>query len=628
MPVSVTALGTAPFDDFAFGREGVSSALGTVPATSSVDIGGGFTQVQIRGVSSSLGGNDNGYYLDEIPFTGVTVPWYPDARGFDLDRVEILRGPQGTLFGEGSMGGTVRILTRKPDPAAFDARVQLAGSTTDGGGDGHAARAMLNLPLAGGMAALRVVGTDERLAGWVDDGDARDINPQRVRTGRARLRVSPDEATDIDLGYWRYDSRAPGGGYAAFDDMRADAVYARTSDWTTRSLVATRRLPGSTLVYAAADAGLRYTADGELAPAVAYDSDIRIDVTTHELRWSSEGERALDWTLGAYLREAERSDRTTLAPAAETALRQRNAAVALFGEASVRLPRPGWSMLAGLRYFSDDVDAVSRSGDWRSTLDARFSSWNPRLGLSYAPDADALVYANLARGFRSGQLQPVSSLLAAEQAGIELPGAISPDAIVSIELGARRSFAAGRLLLEGALFRSDWKDVAVRVPLTDTLNGLANSAGVASRGVEAALAFSPAPAWSLQLSASLVDAAYVAAVPGTAIDRGTPVYNVPRTSIAGALGYARPLPQGLQMLAHADVRYDSARAVSLTQGTPGDDILLANARIGVQSPRGWGVALFVDNLTGEDGAVDARNLRGAATRLHPRTWGVELDLRY
>src|SRR5690606_28350786 len=88
VPMAVTALGTARADGFAFGRDGVAGALGTAPAASSVDLGGGFTQVQIRGVSSSLGGNDNGYYLDEIPFTGVSVPWYPDARAFDLDRVE------------------------------------------------------------------------------------------------------------------------------------------------------------------------------------------------------------------------------------------------------------------------------------------------------------------------------------------------------------------------------------------------------------------------------------------------------------------------------------------------------------------------------------------------------------
>lgn len=528
------------------------------------------------------------------------------------------------------MGGTVRILTRKPDPDAFSARAQLSGSTTEGGGDGYAARAMVNLPLADGRGGLRLVGTSERLPGWVDDGatGARDINRQHVRTGRARLRFSPGEATDIDLAYWRHTSSAPGGGYAALDDMSADAIYGRGSHWSTRSLVATHRFAGSTLVYAAAGAALGYAADGEIAPGTAYTSRIRIDVRTHELRWSSRDDAALTWTVGGYLRDAERRDGAATGASPATAQRQRNDAVALFGEAGYRLPRPGWSVLAGLRYFEDDVVAVSRSEDWRATLDARFSSWSPRLGLSFAPHERALVYATVARGFRSGQLQPAGSLLAAEAAGVTLPGAIAPDAIVSYELGARRAFADGRGLLEGAVFHSDWEDVAVRVPLTDTVNGLANSAGVETRGVEAALSYAPAPAWSLQLSASLVDAAYVAAVPGTQIRRGTQVYNVPRTSVSGALDYARPLAGGLQALAHADLRYHSARTVSLIQGSPGDGILLANARVGIRSPCGWGVALFVDNLTDERGAVDARNLRGGATRLRPRTWGIELDLRY
>src|SRR5690606_10810196 len=92
MAVSVTDA-----DDIeALGLRNAAEVVGITPGATTVDTGGGFTQVQIRGVSSSLGGNDNGYYIDEVPFTGVTVPWHPDTRAFDLERIEVLKGPQGT----------------------------------------------------------------------------------------------------------------------------------------------------------------------------------------------------------------------------------------------------------------------------------------------------------------------------------------------------------------------------------------------------------------------------------------------------------------------------------------------------------------------------------------------------
>ena len=81
-------------------------------------------------------------------------------------------------------------------------------------------------------------------------------------------------------------------------------------------------------------------------------------------------------------------------------------------------------------------------------------------------------------------------------------------------------------------------------------------------------------------------------------------------------------------MARAGLRYHSARQVSLTQGSPGDDILSANVRVSLEATAGWSVTVYGDNLTNEQGADDARTTRGLATRLRPRTLGVELEVRY
>lgn len=628
VPLAVTALDGDQLD--AMGVANAAQAIDSVPGASTVDVGGGFTQVQIRGVSSSLGGNDNGYYLDEIPFTGVTVPWHPDARAFDLDRVEVLRGPQGTLFGEGSMGGTVRILTRKPELDRFALQAQGGWSMASGGGSGWTAKLMLNLPLQEDRFAIRAVATDESLPGWVDhatDGH-RNINTQHVRTRRVRATFLPSARWQLDAAHWSYDSSAPGGGYAANDDMQVSYYYGRNADWTTSNLVSTYDAGDSTLTYTYAEADLAQRQQGEILPQTVYDSAIDIGVRTHELRWSSTGPRTVSWTWGAYHRQARRSDASAIGDVAPSRARQENEGGALFGDLTVLLPWPEWSVNLGLRYFQDRVSGVSLTGDAQTTLDERFRSWNPRLGLSWKPASDATVYASLAKGFRSGQLQPITSLLLAEQAGITLPTRIDSDRILTAEFGAKALAYEGRLLMEGALFHSRWRDVPVRVPVTDVFNGLVNSDGAEIQGAEVGLTYQPGESLSFHLEAAWIDATYTADVEGTAIARGTPVYNVPRLTWGAAGEYHRMIGRGMRGVARAGLRFHSARRVSLIQGTPGDDILSANVRLSIETAAGWSVAVYGDNLTNEQGADDARTTRGLATRLRPRTLGVEFEVRY
>ncbi|MGX9720600.1 TonB-dependent receptor domain-containing protein [Stenotrophomonas acidaminiphila] len=628
VPIAMTAITGEQID--AMGITKVAEVIAMTPGAGSVDNGMGFTQVQIRGVSSSLGGNDNGYYLDDIPFTGVTVPWYPEVRSWDIDRVEILKGPQGTLFGEGSMGGTVRTLTRKPDLEAFGAAFEASASTTRDGGNGWGGKAMLNVPLVKDKLAARVAVTDESLSGWIDDARSgrKDINEQRVRTGRIKLRFTPTERWDMDLAYWKYDSDAPGGGNSALNDRTTNSYYANTDTWEVASFATRYAFDGSQLFYSYAVADLAYASDGMLNPTATYLSAIRIGVRTHELRWSSTGERTLDWTVGYYLRKADRHDRSSIGGVPPSRLQQFNLADALFGEATLKLPNPAWSLTAGLRYFKDDVDAESVSTDRTSTLDATFDSWNPRLALSFKPVEDTTLYASVARGFRSGQLQPIATLLLAEANGIGLPAAIAPDSILTYELGAKSLLAGGRLMLEGAVFHSDWKDVAVRVPITASINGLINSRGTRNRGVEANLIYTPGASWMLQVGGSWIDATYAEDVEKTPLRRGTPVYNVPRTSFSASVAHDWPVGDTLKGIVRAGVVHDARRATALTSGTPGDAVTSVDARIGLESPSGWSGYLYGENLTDDNGALNARSVAGIGNRLRPRTLGLMVRYDY
>lgn len=611
------------------GLENAAEVAKLTPGVASVDAGGGFTQLQIRGVSSSLGGNDNGYYLDDVAFTGLTVPWHPDTRSFDLDRIEILKGPQGTLFGEGSLGGTIRILTRAPELDRFSAKAELGFAATESGGDGSSAKVMMNLPLVSDHLALRVVATQETLPGWLDDTDSgrRNINQQEIATRRARLRWSPNDRWLTDFSYVSSTSDAPGGGYGANDEDEVVALFGTRSEWQSSSFVSSYLTPNSRFSYLYSDSSLTYTLDGKITPSVDARGSILIGVDTHELRWSYSIDDRLDWVAGYSHRRAKRSDRLVIDGSALMS-DQSNRADTVYGESTIKSGDGKWSLTTGVRYFTEKVDTLDIGATTNSITESTFESVNPRLVIAYQASPDRLWYATAATGFRSAQPQPLSSLAAAQMAGIELPLSLAPDEIRSFEVGFKRLLAGKRVLVQGAVFQSRWKDLPVRIPIDDLNNGIVNSRGALIRGVEAGVRYTAPSNLSVEVNASAVDASYVADVPGTTLVRGSEVYNVPKVTASALASYAWAVRGDLTAVASATALYNSRRSTSLVASSSGDSIVSAGARVGVESPRGWACYGYIDNLTGEDGAVDGRTTFDAATRLRPRAYGVEFRYSY
>jgi len=170
-PISISAI-----SGDALQEQGISSAvdaLAEVPGVSFKTAGPGQTEFEMRGLTSTGGESPTvGFYLDDTPLTppamGQSGKVVIDPNLFDLNRLEVLRGPQGTLYGSGSMGGTIKLVTNKPDPNGYAVNADTILSGTEGGGFNHTENIMGNLPLIDGKAALRVVLTDKRDDGWID----------------------------------------------------------------------------------------------------------------------------------------------------------------------------------------------------------------------------------------------------------------------------------------------------------------------------------------------------------------------------------------------------------------------------------------------------------------------------
>ena len=236
-PISLTAITGADLQ--AQGVTDLVEVAQQVPGVSFKTSGPGQTELEMRGLTSTGGESPTvGFYLDETALTPPAMAQNGhvviDPSLFDLNRVEILRGPQGTLYGAGSMGGTIKLVTNQPDLQHFDVNAQGIFSDTDGGGFNHTENAMLNLPLAQGIAALRIVGTDENISGWINrevlspfplettvppttpggqptylrgnvtaapvSENFTDSNWETLRGGRASLLVKPTDALSLDAG--------------------------------------------------------------------------------------------------------------------------------------------------------------------------------------------------------------------------------------------------------------------------------------------------------------------------------------------------------------------------------------------------------------------------------------------
>jgi len=155
------------------GVTGLAGIASEIPGISMRTSGPGETELEMRGMASGGGSSPTvGFYLDETPLTPPAaalngkVVIDPDL--FDLNRVEVLRGPQGTLYGAGSMGGTIKLITNQPNLEQFSGQVQGVASGTDGGRGNSTGNFMLNIPIVNDQLGIRVVGTEKYVSGWID----------------------------------------------------------------------------------------------------------------------------------------------------------------------------------------------------------------------------------------------------------------------------------------------------------------------------------------------------------------------------------------------------------------------------------------------------------------------------
>jgi iron complex outermembrane recepter protein len=335
----------------ASGTQNIVDLARNVVGLAIADLGPGQSQVAIRGISSGQVIRDMpgvkeqvGVYLDESPIS--VALFTPDLDLYDLDRFEVLRGPQGTLFGAGSTSGTLRYITAQPKLGKFEGSVDASFMDVSKGGTGGSVKGAVNLPI-GDTAAVRFVGFYNRLPGFVDalqpDGSVKkDVNTGDKTGGRVALLFAPSENLRITPrivyqqlktdGYPRADlwnilgnptTNEPKNNFGPYEqftqrregiddkftlgDLKIEydldgASVTSISSYTDREVVVLRdasQLTGSiTMDFGGA-------ADDARLTSALYDTT-KLKVFSQEVRLASSGEGAVDWVIGYFYQDVDR----------------------------------------------------------------------------------------------------------------------------------------------------------------------------------------------------------------------------------------------------------------------------------------------------------------------------------
>lgn len=657
VPISITALSGDNLDRSSM--EGVLEALTTVPGVAAMEWRNGMgRQLSVRGVTSGGpwfdGSAPIGYYVDSTPFSFVRSGFSPDAGAYDLERVEVLRGPQGTLYGASSLNGVVRILTKEADLDEFGFKSRLSGSTTEGGSGSYRGDMAVNVPLIEGKLAARLTAGHEDLSGWIDRPGRENVNDANTDTVRLKLRAKPTEQLTVDLSGWWYrsDLDAPNTGE---DNNTHASLFTEPSSADFDTFALKLGYEFAAFAVSSSSSYMDFVGRSQLdfSPYCCAPLRLDTDLTGHffvqEILASSTTEGPWHWSLGGYYRDAR--DRTSQnfvdAPVLQ-AWEDTSESWAVFGEVSRLLLDGRLELTAGLRYFEDRVGTatiVSPVGpDFRPSGSDDFDSLTPRFVITGHVNEDFLVYVSYSEGFRSGLLQTA----AAAAAG--LPPA-QPDTLKNYEVGTKVTLWGNRLSVDTSVYYIEWKDAFVTGPLVflpiggvDQAFGISRVNGPSRSGMGVDLAVTAHPTDGLTVGFNLsvndlkADKDWVVPGVGIVAAKDERLDNSPAETYGVFADYEFPLGQsGFTGAFSASGNYLSDVTQSTT--TPGGDTLLvyesdpqliSRASFAIRSPSNWVTMMFVNNLNNERGVAAPNNFATPSwdARPRPRTYGVQLECRF
>lgn len=616
-----------------------------------VEGGGAQQRIIIRGVGNDVG---NGAYVSNyIDDADVTSSGYSGATGYggtnlqtyDLARVEVLRGPQGTLYGDSALGGTIRLITNPPMLNTFEMNSNVELPFTQYGAPSQHVEAMLNAPIADTFA-VRAAGEFDHDGGWVDEPVAglKNINDDNMTD--ARIQGLWEPLPELNVRVMQMVHREAYG-FSQGEDVNGNFTppfnttstpdaqkHFDLSNVTLTYTFAGMRLLGSS-TYLDSDEDLNNYSTNQIGAATVLEPSVRDTEKkfSQEVRLASTGAGPLRWTVGGFY-DHDRSGLVngieyiglysvpaTLA-STSTAIQlpgesqlQGSTSWAAFGDTSYTLA-DHLTLGAGVRYYRDRETASGST--YPESPSATFSSTDPRVYVEYKVTSRLNTYVSASKGFRTGGFNPYVS-------------PYGPESLWNYEFGTKMQ-VGNRLVWNADVFWSNYSNyVAFAIlPTVSSLFGEDYNIGDARiRGVEGEVDWRPSSGWLMSFSGDYIDAKIIS-IESSAFDTA---YNVgDQVPLSSKYQFSAAIERDIEWndrLTYVRAAYSQlSPQVNYRPLEYSDSIRMLGLEAGVQWTGNLRLGAFAKNLLNDRGLLDPFADLSVASRPRPRTYGIDFSVGF
>jgi outer membrane receptor protein involved in Fe transport len=681
VPMSITALPGDQLDKLV--DRSFADYAAMVPGLALTPTEPGESRLTLRGLNAGGDASTVSVYVDESPFgsssglvNGSVLAG--DFDTFDVQRIEVLRGPQGTLYGANSEGGLIKFVTKAPDPKAFSGALEVGGEHVNDGSTAGSIDGVINVPI-GGRAAVRLTGFYEDLPGWIDDAQLgeTDLNRGRKYGGRASFLFEATDNLSIRLTASDQEIRNHGTPTVDVDpvtfqpahgDFTQDRLIDEPSSFSYRNYNATVNwnLGWANLVSATSYGQNHVTSRGDVTPLVAgflpvlpvifptvfpspplgalEDQQTNDDKFTQELRLTSLGSQRLEWQVGgfytherglinqvipAFYTHAGMPFGTPLETASVVSTYEEYAA---FASATYHFNQ-AFDVQLGGRYSHNNQSGTETLGGLllgatNFTVPSSQGVFNYSVAPQWRLNDSTMLYARVSNGYRPGgpNVIPPSS-------PPSTPRSYQSDSTTNYEAGVKTALFDGHLSLDVTAFLVEWNNIQLLEDINSTgVN--ANGGKARSDGVEWDATLIPFRGLTLAFSGAYTDAKLTSPAPALGGLTGDRLPYTPPLSLTVDGEYDWPVSDEITAFLGATMAYIGGRTTDLGPGRTeigGYDTLALRAGVGYRRMR---LEVYAKNVTdtrgianlSATGAISGGN-RGAVI-IQPSTVGATLSANF
>lgn len=694
VPASISVLGSAQLQDLhATSLEDIASyAPGLV-----ISNGGspGQSSIILRGLNSEQNGALVATLIDDSP-VGSSAGWVRedayqlDLLPYDIERIEVLRGPQGTLYGANSMGGVLKYVTKNPDLNQSQAQVGGDGFGIAGGGDvGYAARGMVSVPIVDGKAAIRISLYDRRTPGYIDNPlrGVSNENGLTQRGGRIALLWQPTDALSFKLQDLYQETNSEGNATDEAQRLGTTTPY-RVGNWlgdlTYNHVLAEPFNQATNFLALAINWNLGFAeftsassfSNKHLSQMTDYSNNIgylipildptvppttstlsRFDLKlstkryTQEFRLASPSGGRFEWLIGAFytnetsanhqILDAFNSDMTlipALTPFLDFSAPTTYKESAVFGNVTYRIS-DAFDVTAGLRQSKNTQTNDQISGGFLLSPPSNVYATAAQSVTNYAVsprfhfNSDNMIYVRVATGYRPGG--PNDAIPGYP----DIPTQTNADRITNYEAGIKTEFLERRASIDFAVYKILWSDLQSSAYTPDgNFSYSVNNGTASSQGFELSTFYAPIQNLRLAFNAAYTDAKLTESVPDVDAVNGARLPTAPRWTASGTLDYRFAAiqnwtPKIYTGLRYIDTQYTSVSSYSSAAILPGYTLVDLNASV---SNGRYDIALYAKNLTDKrvfSSAKTQTDQRDGSTFMfgsiiQPRMVGISVDVKF